>query len=825
MGLFILLLYAQPVWWLLGLALAMVAAAVVTRRFIGAMWANALDVLALIEIGLTLLFSFNLGAGHTLTLWLGIAVLLYVILLYQRRATAFIVPVILAVLIIPVLLDRPQILLVASIVLPLAAAGIQRLITHRWNALSAHKNTLWEWPLLLVGVIYGVMFGWHEIALMNTQVVTTVESWLHIRFAVSLELAGIAVCWYIAAALARVKWWTLLMVGFVVAALLVPGNPFWVLAWLAPVLALLSLGISLLAGKGWAISLYGVTLLTAITLGFAGHDQGQAGVWALLLFAVLVYLIGVIERAPGGLWVVPIFATWSVFYAGQSGDLYRSSIVALACAALGVGIGCLRFSVPKLSVNTLRRYAAPLYATACASAVLTGVYGMLGGVDRPFFAAIPTALLVYAVVAYGVLLFERKAGWLVLVPAFAIWGILLLPQAAACLGTGQTIVPTCSAQGTGVLYYLTGIVFVAGIVSYLTGLIERRLQSAASEAVRTLPRVRLSWRWSWYLVAFVALVRLLTWSHSVEALLPSDLLLYALMFLIGFALLLTILERAPEMLLIPVALTVWTIAFIHWPLWQQMVACTLLCVFVFAAQFLWYVVKPETSMFAPKRLYQGLSIGGQVLIILIIIANGGLTASGGLLVPIGVGALLILAMLIFCVGFLDADKAVRRLCNYCAGLLCSLVISWEFSAFGLNQADVLTVAPAVYLVVIAPFLARAQMLPNRQMWGKICSIVGALLLLLPILWISFSEGNLAPTLILAGEALGLLLLGIVTRIRIFVLSGAALTIVGAMHALFLPSLGIPTSLALAVLGGTLLAIATGLSLTRRRLRMAWSEWV
>ena len=214
-----------------------------------------------------------------------------------------------------------------------------------------------------------------------------------------------------------------------------------------------------------------------------------------------------------------------------------------------------------------------------------------------------------------------------------------------------------------------------------------------------------------------------------------------------------------------------------------------------------------------------------MLVILIIIARGGIFAAGGLLVPVGVGALLVLAVLIFSVGLLDTNKAVRRLCNYSAGLLCSLVISWEFSAFGLNRADVLTVAPAVYLVVIAPFLSRTQILPHRQAWGRLCSIAGAVLLLLPILWISFSEGNLAPTLILAGEALALLLLGIGTRIRIFVLSGAALTIVGAMHALFLPSLGIPTSLALAILGGTLLAIATGLSLTRRRLRMVWSEWV
>ncbi|HEY5005696.1 MAG TPA: hypothetical protein VII61_21215, partial [Ktedonobacteraceae bacterium] len=258
-GLFILLIHAEPVWWLLGLSLALVGAAVITRRFIGALWANALDVLALIEIGLMLLLSFSLGAGHILALWFSVAVLLYVIVLYQRRAAALVVPVLVAVLILPVLLTRPQVLLIASIVLPLAAASIHRLITQKWNALLAnlplHKNLLWEWPLLAIGVIYGVTFGLHELAFMNAPAVSTVASWLHLRFSVSLELAVIALFWYVSAVLARVKWWSLMMVGFVAAALLVPGNPFWVLAWLAPILALLSLGVSRLAGRDWAVPL------------------------------------------------------------------------------------------------------------------------------------------------------------------------------------------------------------------------------------------------------------------------------------------------------------------------------------------------------------------------------------------------------------------------------------------------------------------------------------------------------------------------------------------------------------------------------------------
>ncbi len=837
-GLFILLLHAEPVWWLLGLSLTLVSAAVVTRRFSGAAWANPLDALALVEIVCTLLFSFSQRVELILALWLFVAALLYAIVLYQRRASALFLPVVCAVLILSLLSTRPPILLIASIVLPLGAAAIRRLISEKWNAsrtdLRAHKNIVWEWPLLALGVCYGVAFGLHDTAFVSTfTAASTVESWLHIQFPVSLELAVIALSWYASAALARIKWWSLVMVGFVIAALLIPTNPFWVLAWLAPILALLALGISRLAGKGWALPLYSVAVCAAVMMGIAGYNQGQlpTATWVLLLFSVLIYIIGVIERSPLGIWIAPIFATWSVFYAGQLGDLYRPPIVALACAVLGVGIGCLRW-LPAFTDamwrNRLRSYALPLYATACAAAILTGVYGTVAGVNSPFFAAIPTALLIYALVAYGVLLFERSARWQWLPFIFAVWGILLLPQAASCLGEAssrQALSSVCSVQGTGVLDYLTGIVLLAGVVSFLAGLFARRIMPSSTRTIPTALRARFSWNGPWYLVMFMALVTTVVWSYSVSTLLPANMMLGALTLMTGFTLLLTLLERAPEMLIIPVALAAWTIAQIQMPLWQQMIAYSFLSVLVFAAQFLWRVLKPAVRIVSPTRLYQGLSIGGQGLVILAIIGQGGFFAAAGLLVHVGAGALFVLAALIFCYGLLDLDKTVRLMCNYITGLLCSLVVSWELSAFGLNHLDWLTLAPAVYLVVVAPFLSRTDVLPQRHLWGQICSIIGATLLLLPILWISFSEGNLAPTLVLAGEALGLLLLGIITRIRIFVLSGAALTIVGAMHALFLPSLGIPTSLALAILGIVLLAIATGLSLTRHRLKLAWSEWV
>jgi hypothetical protein len=154
------------------------------------------------------------------------------------------------------------------------------------------------------------------------------------------------------------------------------------------------------------------------------------------------------------------------------------------------------------------------------------------------------------------------------------------------------------------------------------------------------------------------------------------------------------------------------------------------------------------------------------------------------------------------------------------------VIPWELSAFHMTNGSLLSLGPATYLLVIAPVVARDESLPERHRIGQVCSVLGAALLLLPTLWLSFgdSDNNLLYTVILLGESLALLVLGIVIRMRVFVLTGAALVILAALRTLFLPSLGIPIGLALAGLGGILLVVATGLSLARHRLQTAWTHW-
>ena len=256
-----------------------------------------------------------------------------------------------------------------------------------------------------------------------------------------------------------------------------------------------------------------------------------------------------------------------------------------------------------------------------------------------------------------------------------------------------------------------------------------------------------------------------------------------------------------------------------------MAAYSLLCVLIFVSQFIWKVIPPATNWLPAALLPRICGLGGQALVVLAILLQGGPFADSGPLAHVGAGALLVLAVLLFWYGRLQSTVAVQRWCAYGAGALLSLVVPWELLAFGQMNLDLLTLAPASYLVVIGPFLMREQGLPTHRRVGQAVTMLGAALLLLPTLWLSFSSGNngsVLYTLILLGKSLVLLLLGLGLRVRILVLSGASLIVVGALHALFLSTSSTP--LALAGLGLILLLVATGLTLARHRLQAAWSRW-
>ena len=824
----------EPVWAFLGLALVVLAGAVVVRRLFGAAWANPLDVLALFGIALTLGLSLNQNQDSISALLLSFATLVYAALLYQQRQNWLFLPLIFALLALPALWNRPFALLLIGVLLPLASVAIHQFISNRLNVEHTGARTalslahMWEWPLLAAGLVYGLGASIHNV----TYEISATQSTFGVHVPIAVEIALLSVSWYASAALARMKLWLVPSVAFAAGALLVPNNSFWVLLSLTPVLAILGAGTSRFAGRDWALPWYITALLCAVMTGYTGtmQDHLLATSWALLGFAVLAYIIGVIEKAQISMWILPVFATWSVIVAaGPLGDLYRPPTVALICAALGVSVGFLKLTPLSffglVRKNRFLAYALPFYATAFAAAALTGIYGTLADINKPFYGAVPDALLVYAVVAFALVVYERQPVWLWLVAGFAIWSTLLAQQLTA--------------------YYALGIGVAMALAGLITGLLAKQLSSKSSPAKSIQPLQQFSWSWPWYVTAMVAAVLIGLWASLPLAQPATGFIGYGMLAFTAIALVIMLVERIPELVVFPAGLAAGTI----W-LWEKppldlvplMIAYSLLCLVIFAMQFTWRFIPPAARWLPAAIPNVILGIGGQIFVILVIIGQNGLSADSGLLVHVGAGSLLELAIMLFWYGWLhtgivarenisqDDDSRLKRLrhakalqhwCYYAAGLLLSLVVSWELSAFGQTRLDVLLLAPASYLSVIAAFLMRDETLPGRHAVGQVVALAGAALLLLPALWFSFGDSNLTPTLVLIGESLALLLLGIATRVRIFILSSASLLVAGTLRALFLST---PPSLALMVLGVMLVVIATALFLVRHRLKVAWTQW-
>ncbi|GAC1433074.1 MAG: hypothetical protein NVSMB54_30070 [Ktedonobacteraceae bacterium] len=816
----VLWLHIVPAYAFLALTLALLIGTIIVRRSMSAAWSNPLDVLVLVEAALTLLLHLRYGIDANLALLCLFAILSYSVIVYQRRHIWLFVPVVFILLAFPALVERPRIMLLLGVVLPLVALVLAKIEQYRRRVAdtvaSDSRITLtslfsWEWPVLASGLFYGIVVCSVD-ALAPT---STAQSWLGMPFSVALEMAALALVWYVVAALTRQKWMLFVTIGFAVAGLLVPSNSFWALACFAGVAALLALGVGRIVAKIWAIPLYVVAILAAVLMGIDGYTGGHGQLafvsWTLLGFALLIYSIGVLENFLPFLWLAPVFAIWSVYDAALLGDLYRPPVIALLCAGIGVGIGCLTCITPSFAPRkgALLQFSLPFYITALAAAVLTGVYGVLGGINSPFPTAIPDALLFYALIAYAVLVFERQARWLWLVAVFAVWGIVLVTR------LNTDMFKSISAQVVFPTYYLTGIALVTGGIAIAVGRFSKTRDGAPS-----LMLTAFTWSWPWYCVSLFAIALMVAWNTLMGGVQVSGVTVYSSLFafiLLAFAVMLV--ERRRELLIIPISLALWGIVQTHWAPWQQMGALSLLFFLVFAMRYTWHLLPTQGSW--QRMLYTLLGIGGQVVIILAIIGQGGLSPDARALVHVGIGVLLLLALQLFWYGWVEQEKHYWTM--YTAGLLVALAVSWELSTFQLTGIEWLTLVPATYLIVIAPFVSRNEHMLQHQRIGQLCSILGASLLLLPTLWSSFNELSIQPTFILAGEALALLLLGVTLRTRFFVLSGAGLVIVSAMHALFLPSLGLPPSLALTIMGVTLLVLATALSLTRHRLQTVWTH--
>lgn len=545
-----------------------------------------------------------------------------------------------------------------------------------------------------------------------------------------------------------------------------------------------------------------------------------AAVWSLLTFALVLYLLGVVQDEVLWLGGSAVFACWSLLNVALLGNASRLLWVALLCAVLGFGIRCWEMMAAYIRPSRSTRsanWSQPLYAVALVAALLQVIFGSSITQVQSFTMTF-SSLLLYAVLTYAILLFERKPDWTWITTGFVLWAVFLVMQDVPCPNSSGLV---CHLQGTSTLFYLSGIVLGTGCLGILAGRLLPGLQGR-----RTNERswsLRFAWSGAWYASAFVTLCVAVGWGYAEKSLLPALLVLGMLLVFTAFSLLIMFVERVPEVITVAVALAALTIWQLPLPAWQQVLVFNLLFLATFCMQFAWRYIRPARGLTAVRSFYGWLSVSGQVLVVCSTALSGGLTVGAGRMAQVGAFSLALLAMLLYWYGRLHSEPALRRGCTYGAGLLLSLVPAWLIAVFLPGHVDWITLVPATYLVVIAPFLLRDDSWSLAQNLGRVCSVLGAVLLLLPTLWLSFQQSDLQPTLILTIEAIALLLLGLVTHIRLFVLSGVTLVIVSVIHALFLPSLGLSLSLALVLMGLCLLTIATALSLARHRLLALWTQ--
>jgi hypothetical protein len=621
---------------------------------------------------------------------------------------------------------------------------------------------------------------------------------------------------------ARAGWcWLLLPGGFLLTwefSIVVVASgiePVWAFLGLALVILVGTVVVRRLYGAAWAnpldvLALFEMTLTLSLSL-----NQNPDIISALLLStAALLYFVLLYQQRPNWLFLPLIYAILALptLWSRPFTMLLLGVVLPLASAAIHQFVSSKR-NTPRTSVQAdldlIHLWEWPLLAAGLvygtAATIHNVTFGIsalqnMSGVNVPIAAEI--ALL--SVSWYASSALARKKLWLVPSVAFAI-GALLIPNNSFWVLLGLT--PVLAILGMAISrfadrdwalpLYITAV--FSAIMTGYTGFAQDHLIAT-----------------SWALLGFAAI-----------------------------ALVIMLVERIPELLVFPAGLAAWALWLWATPpldFTSLMIAYCLLCLLIFSTQFLWRII-PSAEFWLPDAMPSViLGLGGQILVVMFIIGQGGFSPDSGHLVHVGAGSLLELAILLFWYGSLykgivarehrstgdelrfkslENAEALQHWCYYIAGLLLSLVISWELSAFGQTRLDILLLAPASYLSIIAAFIMRDETLQGRHWIGQIVALSGAVLLLLPSLWFSFSESNLTPTLVLIGESLALLLLGLATRLRIFILSCASLLIVGTLRALFLST---PPSLALMVLGVMLVVIATALFLVRYKLKVAWTQW-
>ncbi|MFI5273951.1 MAG: hypothetical protein ACHQ4H_13035 [Ktedonobacterales bacterium] len=559
------------------------------------------------------------------------------------------------------------------------------------------------------------------------------------------------------------------------------------LAALVVVIALAGAGVALRLWRGrwWNTALYASALLASLlVVANLRAFEGNAAKWQvveLLLFAAIAYALAALERQAVFTAIAVLYtiaATWLM----PSPQGYALS-VALTFVAVALGVAArLRVGWP---------WALAWYAVAIQASLFAAMR-----VPHADPGQTEALLLVFAATAYAVAAIEAQPLAGLAPAAYGVWAILVQPNVRALLP----------------------LALLLAVVGFAIG--------------RTAgPR----WSWPAYLAAAAAAGATIVLGQPQPRFEALALLAIALV-----AYLLAAAESRPDVL--PLALTLGALALaaglgaLHWAEWQGVLAFSALGWLYFGLGEVW---RKLPWLHSRGLLWWGsVSFAGAVPAAWQETHEAGrrLHRWGGLALGIGASGTAMLAedafsryaapteavvlALLALAGLLALQSGVPgwRLALYISGVLVTLAITWQVRWLGADNVQAFILAPGGYLILAGALAPSDPRLPGREHAGQVFSFAGAALLLLPTLGQTFAtDPNWLYALILALEALALVLAGVGTRSRLLVLAGSVFVGAAALRgaALAVDS-GVPIPLVIGGLALLLMGGATWLSLRVRQ---------
>lgn len=305
----------------------------------------------------------------------------------------------------------------------------------------------------------------------------------------------------------------------------------------------------------------------------------------------------------------------------------------------------------------------------------------------------------------------------------------------------------------------------------------------------------LAWLWPWYLIACIAALMtatLVVTATGTDKQIAAVSLLTFTILAVGIMLL----ERLPELLLAAVGLAVWTTCwgFANPDPIRAVSILALLCVPIFASQFLWQGQRSVQHPFPEQSLPRVLSMGGIIILLPISIFFSFTSNQSGipnLPAQVVTLVLLLFVLLLIWLTHMQSHAVARSLCDHAVPTLLSLSVPWELHAlFGLSSPDLLTLVPAITLALTVPAIVRNPVLKSTSFgshrFALSIMLCAATILLLPAFLVSFSapQSQFQAMLILLIGSLGLYGFGLLTRIQYFPLTAWSIAILATIRAIF-----------------------------------------